>query len=94
MRELYEKRSKFDEERYLAVRYTDLVEDPLASVERIYAHFGLEIGPALRERLEAAVRQSREYRSQHHYSLAEFGLSPAWVQERLGDLMDAYEFER
>jgi len=94
MRELYEKRSKFDAERYLSVRYRDLVRDPLGTIEGIYAHLGLEIGEDLRARLRAAVAESREYRSHHHYSLEEFGLSPEWVQERLGDVMDAYEFER
>jgi omega-hydroxy-beta-dihydromenaquinone-9 sulfotransferase len=93
MRAMYEAHNKLDEERYICILYSDLVADPAAVIDRIYRHFGFEPGDAFRARLHEAIERSRRYQSEHLYSLEEFGLSRAWVQERLGDVMDAHGFE-
>jgi len=93
MRAMYEKSPKIDSQRYVCVQYTDLVRDPEGTIERIYAHLGFEPGEAFRTRLHRAAESSRRYRSEHLYTLEEFDLSRVWVQERLGDVMDAYGFE-
>ncbi len=92
-RAMYDARDLFTEDRYIRLRYTDLIEDPLAAVESIYRQFGLPLDDAFRQRLQAACRTARRYRSDHSYSLAEFGLSRAWVDARLGDIIASYGLE-
>ncbi len=65
------------------VRYDDLLQQPIACVERIYQHFGMAVSDAFRSALEAAI----EARPQHHfgvhrYSLKEFGLDENEVRSR------------
>jgi hypothetical protein len=83
-----------DQRYYIRVRYDDLVRDPYHAVTAIYDHFQMPMTPEFRARLAAATRQAREYRSRHRYSLEEFGLSQAWVQEQLGDVIEAFELRR
>ena len=92
-RNLYDKRQKFDDERYICIRYDDLVADPPGTVARIYAHFGMTLSDAYRAKLQDATKASRRFESRHHYTLEEFGMSKAWIRERLGDVMDSYGFE-
>ena len=49
---------------------------------------------AFREKLEAATRRQREFKSQHEYTLEEFGLSKEWIQEKLGGVLDHYALPR
>ncbi len=92
-RAMHEARDLLASRGALHIRYVDLVADPVATVERIYAHFGLQLGSGYRARLTAAARSAQDYTSRHTYTLAEYGLSPAWVRARLGDIIDAYGLE-
>ena len=40
------------------------------------------------------AEKARRYRSNHSYSLEEFGLSREWIRERLGGLIDSYGLEQ
>lgn len=93
-RNIYECRDLPSPERHVTVRYEELVTDPRAAVRAVYTHFGWELDPEFVARLDASARRARGYRSEHSYALGEYGLSPEWVQERLGDVMDAYALER
>lgn len=71
------------------VHYADLVADPLAEVARIYACAGLAL---TREAVAAmrkhdGVHRPRRYGA-HDYALADFGLTPARVDEELGFLRE------
>ncbi|HEX9166615.1 MAG TPA: sulfotransferase [Gemmatimonadales bacterium] len=92
-RRLQELRTELAPERLLAIRYDDLVADPGAQVERIYRHFGIALTEEVREELSAELARSRSHRSGHDYSLEQFGLSPAWVRERLPDVYEEWGFE-
>ena len=92
-RSMLENRGKFDDDRYVCVRYVDLLKDPLGTIERVYAHLGFDLTPATRERLESAVEHTREFNSMHSYSLEEYGLSKRWIQDQLGDVLSAYGFD-
>ena len=83
-----------DERRYIRIHYDDLVRDPFHTVTKIYDHFQIPMTPAFREDLAAATQEARTYRSAHHYSLEEFGLSQAWVRDQLGDVIQAFGLER
>jgi hypothetical protein len=92
-RHLFGNRHRFDPSRHILVKYVDLVTDPTRTVERIYTHFGMDLSPAFRERLQEATGKSREFRSNHRYTLEEYGLSREWIRKELGDLIDAYGLE-
>jgi hypothetical protein len=81
-------------ERYYCIDYRDLVRDPRATIEAVYAHFGWPVSEAFRARLEAATQRQREFKSKHDYRLEDFGLTKEFIQEHLGELMDHYQLER
>jgi hypothetical protein len=92
-RNMYDNRQKFDDERYICVRYDDLVADSTGTMTRVYEHFGMTMSDAYRARLEEAAKLARGYESRHGYTLEEFGMSKAWIRERLGDVLDSYGFD-
>lgn len=66
----------------LDIQYADLVTNPIATVQHIYAHHGYEFTPAF----EAAMRQwlvaNRQHKhGAHRYTLEEYGLNEAQVHE-------------
>ena len=70
----------------LDIQYADLVADPNATVQHIYAHHGYEFT----EPFEAAMRQwlaaNRQHKhGAHRYTLEEYGLSEAQVREDFSD---------
>ena len=91
---LFEFRSKVPPSQYYCLDYRNLTQDPKAVVEKLYQHFGWTMSEAFRARLAAASHDEREFQSQHHYTLEEFGLSKEWIQEELGPLLDHYSLAR
>lgn len=91
---LFEFRSKVGPDQYYCLKYSELTENPKAAVGKLYEHFGWEMSDAFRARLAAASDGERDYQSQHHYTLEEFGLSKEWIQEELGALLDHYSLAR
>lgn len=81
-------------ERFFDVRYRDLVADPIATVRRIYAHYGLEwtgrAGSAM-ERYLAANPQHKH--GAHDYTLARFGLVAEDVRRRFRSYSDRFLIE-
>jgi hypothetical protein len=76
-------RGKVDPQQYWCIDYRDLVSDPKDAVEKLYHHFGWKLSDSFQARLTEANRQQLHYRSEHHYSLEEFGLSLEWLQAEL-----------
>ena len=91
---LYQFRLKVNPGQYYCIDYRDLARDPLAALERVYAHFGWTMSETFRAKLADATQRQGEFRSQHEYTLEEFGLSREWLQAELGEIMDAYALER
>lgn len=91
---LFEFRSKVPASQYYCMDYRDLIRDSRESIEALYRHFGWEMSDSFRARLGAATDEQRTYESAHHYTLEEFGLSEAWIQEELGYLLDHYSLAR
>ncbi len=89
-RHLFEFRRRIDPRQYYCIDYRDLVRDPAAVLEKVYAHFGWTMSDAFRTRLDAACRREREFKSRHEYTLEEFGLSKEWLQQKLGPLLHYY----
>jgi len=91
---LFQFRTKIDAARYYCIDYRELVRDPGAAIEQAYAHFGWPVSDTMRSRLKAATRRQGEFKSQHEYTLEEFGLSKEWIQAELGEVLAYYRLER
>lgn len=78
--------------RFFSVTYTDLIADPLARIHEVYERFGLTMTPELSTQLVADVAQTRKFKSEHQYSLEQFGLTRAWVRHELREIFDYYGF--
>lgn len=62
-------------EQVVDVLYRDLVADPVASVRRVYQRFGLELSPAVAERMRAWVAaRPRGRHGEHRYRFEDTGL--------------------
>ena len=91
---LWEFGSTMDPARYYCMDYRDLTRNPRAAIETLYHHFGWKLSDAFRARLKTATARQRTFKSAHHYTLEEFGLSKEWIQEELGPLLDHYSLPR
>ncbi len=80
------------------VQYTDLVRDPVATVETIYAATGGPTDAGLDPRSRAAMTEYVTAHPKgglgvHGYDLAEFGLDRAELTERFSGYIDRYDVE-
>jgi hypothetical protein len=63
------------EERILDLSMQAVVADPIACVERVYAHFDLPLSEVARDRMQAYLaRHPKDEFGVHRYSLEAFGL--------------------
>jgi omega-hydroxy-beta-dihydromenaquinone-9 sulfotransferase len=91
---LFAFRQRVPPRQYYCIDYRDLVRNPRKTIENLYAHFSWPMDETCRARLDAATQRQREFKSKHEYTLEEFGLSKEWIQQELGEVMDAYGLER
>jgi hypothetical protein len=85
-------RRRHDPTHFYDVQYRDLVRDPVGTVEAIYRHFDL---PWSDDVLAAVTAEDQASRSghrapSHKYSLADFGITDAEVDERFADYTARY----
>ncbi|MDE0389817.1 MAG: hypothetical protein OXI75_14055, partial [Rhodospirillales bacterium] len=72
------------EERWVDVRYVDLVDDPMAVVNDIYARLGWPLEPAAARAMQEWLTLQEEQRRQeprHEYRLEDYDLTPEGVNE-------------
>lgn len=79
-------RAKHNPAQFIDVDYHDFVADPLGTVEGIYTGFDLPMTAQAQQAMEAMHEESRtgDRRPAHKYTLEEFGLTAAEVEERFG----------
>jgi hypothetical protein len=69
------------EDRFLDLRYEDLVADPLAQAARIYAFAGIDLPDEVVARMRQwAVENAREKRPVHRYTLERFGFAEGQLE--------------
>lgn len=84
-------RARYPQSHFADVHYEDFVLDPIATVESIYDHFGLNLTERGRSAMTALNTGGKADRRQsHHYRLAEFGLHEAEVNERFANYIRTY----
>lgn len=80
--------------RFFSLTYKSLLADPVARIGEIYDRFGLAMTPAIDASLRGEVEQQRKFKSEHTYSLEQFGLTRDYVYSELSELFEYYGFER
>jgi hypothetical protein len=71
-------------ERIMDVIYRHLVRDPAGTVRQIYEHFGLPWSDAMEKNIrDWLARNPRDKQGRHRYSLEQFGLDRATVEQML-----------
>ncbi len=90
----FEVLAKHPETRWIAVDYRDLVEHPKRSIEAVYDALGMPVSRAYAATLVAEEARSRAHRTEHVYSLGEFGLERGEIKARLPELFERYRWEQ
>lgn len=84
--------ARYPEVRSCVVDYRELVAAPTTTMRRVYDELELELGPEAAAELEAAGRR-HGHETAHRYSLAEFGLDPAYIRTRLARYFDEFGWD-
>jgi hypothetical protein len=82
------------EKRFHCFTYDDLLKDPIARVQEVYERFAIPMSEEASSKLRTQVARQRGYKSEHTYSLAQFGLTKERVYAELKDVFDHYGFAR
>lgn len=75
-------REQLPDSRHAALGMQDLRGGLGRTLKAVYDRFGLPVSADFEQVLEHEDGQARSYKSSHHYSLEQFGLTPATVAER------------
>ncbi len=69
-------RDRVGDEGFIDVSYYDLIHDPIAEVERVYASAGMELTSDARKAMEASRKVDTQHKyGRHKYALEDFGLT-------------------
>lgn len=79
---------------FVVIKFSDLMNAPLAKLRMVYDRFGLTWSKSIERGYSLELEEQAEFRSSHCYSLEQYGLTRAYVDARLGDVMDYYGFAR
>jgi hypothetical protein len=73
-----------DDPRFFDMAFHEYLADPVGMVRRIYAHFGRELSDTAAARMRAYLEDHpADEHGRHRYVLADFGLEPEAVRERM-----------
>ncbi len=87
-------RERLPPDRFVDVRYTDFLADPLGVARRVHDAFGLPFDGAAKQAMEAHVAANPQNKhGRHDYGLAEFGLTRERVLDRLSAYVTRYGIE-
>jgi hypothetical protein len=79
---------------FIDVHFQQLVADPIGTVERIYAHFGIELAAEARRAMQAWLDDPASRTPKGHHTLAEYGLDEHAIDAAFGDYMAYYGVAR
>jgi hypothetical protein len=80
--------------KFLNIPYRHLLADPAARVREIYERFSLTLTPEHEAQLIRDSDQQRAFKSEHRYTLEQFGLTKEFVYDELRDVFGDYDFKR
>lgn len=74
------------------VYYTDLVADPIGTVQRIYAYFDMPWSDDSLRQLQTYISENpRGQHGSHRYQAEDFGLTDAEIAERFGNYIEHFD---
>ena len=77
-------------ERFCDVHFRELIANPIATVERVYAHFGISFGDEARAAMQDWLNDPVNRNPKGHHTLAEYGLDEAAIDRAFGTYMEHY----
>lgn len=80
-------------ERYMILRYEDIMPDITGTVRAIYNHFGISLNAEFKAILAAEEMKHRGFTSSHEYSLEDQGYDRREVMEALKDVFTRFGYD-
>jgi len=84
---------RWPENQQTFIQYDELKENLQRQVTDLYGRLGLEITPNFAEHVAAEDRKAKGFVSKHVYSMEQYALTPAEIQNTFGDVFDRFGFE-
>lgn len=84
-------------DRFYDIHFHELIERPLETVERLYAHFDLPLSGEARKAMQRYIEdhaRARHGHGRHAYSAADFGVSAEEVDRVFGSYIERYGVRR
>jgi hypothetical protein len=79
------------EDHLVDVTFADLVKDPMKVVRRIYDRFSLQLEDNTVTRMQQFLEDNKRHtHGVHKYTLEQFGLNDALIEERFGDYIERF----
>jgi hypothetical protein len=79
------------EDHLVDVSFADLVEDPMQVVRRVYDRFSLTLDDNTVNRMQQFLEQNKRHtHGVHKYTLEQFGLNEAMIEERFGEYIERF----
>jgi hypothetical protein len=78
---------------HMIVNFLSLVSQLKRTVELIYAHFGIEIGPEYLRILKEEETKAKRYKSKHVYSLEQFNFTREQILSDLHEIFTRFGFD-
>ncbi|MCX7162291.1 MAG: sulfotransferase [Rhodocyclales bacterium] len=75
------------------IDYRQLVAEPKATIEKVYADLGMDMSDSYRAALQKEQDKARKHETEHRYSLAEFGLDDEEIHRRLAPLFKKFDWD-
>jgi hypothetical protein len=82
-------------DQFFDVQFRDTLEDPIAVVQKIYAHFDIPFTEEAHQRMQAYIHDNpRGRRGVHRYTLEDFGLNSKRDAQRFEAYCEAFDVEQ
>ena len=80
--------------RHLILNYDDLIQRPEHVIRSFYEQFGYPDKPGLEGIVDAAVKETLTFRSDHVYSYEEMGFTHRQILETYADIFERFGFDK
>ena len=75
-------RAKIDPGRFIDVSYYDLVDNPIAELQRVYRQAGIDFSGEARRKADEYIQANKQNRfGRHAYRLSDFGLNEKIIED-------------
>lgn len=86
-------RDRIGEDRFVDISYHDVMANPVRTVERIYARFGLQMTEGHKDAIRSWLAKNPQTKhGVHKYTMDEFGLSSASTNRQFADYLERFGF--